>query len=109
MDAAELEISSMISVRTDALHGSPGKLLRIRCDSHRPLHVILAGIWSAISDVVPAYTYGDAWVLRDIHTGRVYDVGLSWAKRNGFPDDYRALSDVGISPGAELEVVPAHG
>lgn len=98
---------SIISVKTATLPGSSGEVLAIPYQLDRPVHSVLDDIWFTISDVVPAYSYGKTWVIRDAKTHRVFDVGRQWAQRNGFKDDKRPLSEVGIEPGAELEVVQA--
>lgn len=99
--------ASIVSVKTETLPGSAGEVLAIPYETNLPIQSVLDDIWFAISDVVPAYSYGKAWVIRDIHSKHIYDVGRTWARRNGFKEDKRSLINVGIVPGAELEVVPA--
>jgi hypothetical protein len=65
----------------------------------------LAGVFQMISSVTRPDTYGRNWVLRDMTSGRVFDVGSPWAKMMGCTRDERPLSVVGIVGGAMLQVV----
>ena len=50
--------------------------------------------------------YGDSWVWTDRDTRRIFgDMGLLWAKRNGYETDLRPILAVGLRPGMVLELV----
>jgi DNA-binding transcriptional MerR regulator len=75
-------------------------------DPTMPLCDFLARIYYHIKEAVPPFTYGKQWLLRDINSGRVFDVGTAWAVAMGIPTDTRSISTVGITPGSNIEVVP---
>jgi DNA-binding transcriptional MerR regulator len=75
-------------------------------DPTMPLCDFLARIYYQINSVVPPFTYGKQWLLRDAASGRVFDVGTAWALSMGIPTDTRPISAVGITPGNNIEVVP---
>ncbi len=58
-----------------------------------------------ISTVVTPNSYGETWVLREHATGRILDVGSSWAKAMGVLTDTRPLVSVGIRGGWMYQVV----
>jgi len=70
----------------------------------RDLQVV---IYSALPKSVPAYTYGELWVLRRPRDGKLFtDIGTKWAREGGKGhSDNRTLLEVGISPGEKLEAV----
>ena len=74
-------------------------------DPSMPLCDLLARIYYRIKSVVPPFTYGKQWILRDAASGRVFDIGTSWATAMGIPADTRPLSSVGIKAGSNIEVV----
>ncbi|MFG2864587.1 hypothetical protein [Streptomyces sioyaensis] len=64
--------------------------------------------WSFAPEWLPAYTYGDKWVLVDQEKGRSYHkMGALWARRHGKGEsDDRLLYSTGISAGDILHAVP---
>jgi hypothetical protein len=68
---------------------------------------LLDGIWFAISKHVPAFSYGERWILWDrINDRPLRDMGTTYAQRylHKRRDD-RSLRDVGISPSSKLSAV----
>jgi hypothetical protein len=66
-------------------------------------------IWWDLRDKarIPAFTYASRWALRDVRTNNILmDMGTTWAEGHGMESDLRSLSEVGIYPGARLEIVP---
>jgi hypothetical protein len=71
---------------------------------------LLNFIYGALPDSVPAFAYGEEWLLRRLRDGKVFlDMGTRWADANSVGTDDRALAEVGILPGDVLEVIPGPG
>jgi hypothetical protein len=71
---------------------------------------LLNFIYGALPDWVPAFAYGDQWLLRRRSDKTLFtDMGTKWAEASGLSSDVRPLAEVGIMPGDELEVVPGPG
>jgi hypothetical protein len=66
----------------------------------------LTDVFRHLGAQVPASSYGKAWVLRHQHSGRVFDLGSSYAKAHGERSDSRSLAATGITAGNSLEIVP---
>ncbi len=63
-------------------------------------------LWYSIADHVRAFTYGDSWVLKDTHSGKVFHIlGSKYAEKNKLKYDKRSLSEVGIQAGHRLEII----
>src|SRR5262249_44262265 len=86
--------------------GLRSRMLRLPCSTNTRVAAFLEAIWRAMSPRVGPYTYGKVWVLRETTTERVLDVGNAWARSHGVASDDRTLSEAGILPGMQLEVVP---
>ena len=69
------------------------------------ISALLTDIYYRMDGAVAPFTYGKMWILRDVVTGRVFDVGSSWADSNNVAKDTRTIESVGILPGMRLEVV----
>jgi hypothetical protein len=55
---------------------------------------------------IPAYTYGDVWILEDASSGTKYDnIGIEFCRSKGSKTDNRTLSTVGIISGMTLQTV----
>jgi|GEM_PF-4271975 len=68
----------------------------------------LKAVYTKIKDLVPVYSYGKNWVLRDIKTGRIPNIGSYWVRQNtksNSPEDKRSLKEAGILAGMSFEVV----
>lgn len=73
---------------------------------------LLNFVYFALPKSVPAFAYGDVWLLRRRSDDRTFpDMGTKWAERRGHVADLRRLDDepIGINPGDELEVIPGPG
>ena len=72
---------------------------------------LLNHIYSYIREIVPPYSYGKKWLLRDKETSKVFqDMGYNMDIQRGtwkIGSDNRGLEDVGIKPGMHLQVIPA--
>ncbi len=66
---------------------------------------LLKRVYEQMPDGVPPNSYGRRWALRDRRTGRVFDIGSSWARANGRKLDDRDTSTAGIRQGMEVEVI----
>ncbi len=77
-------------------------------DPKLPVNVFLDQVWLGMQPF-PPYDYGTVWVLKDVHSGKVFDeIGPTWAKRTGSGDtDHRLLEDVGLTGGMALHVLAA--
>lgn len=68
--------------------------------------VLLNGIYSEISQYVPADSYGTKWILEDKAFGQEFnDIGSSWADEHGDSADLRSLKEVGIDAGRKLTAI----
>jgi hypothetical protein len=55
---------------------------------------------------MPAYTYGEQWLLRDAESGRTFDdIGDESSRTRGRVEDSRPIALVGIENGMTLLVV----
>lgn len=84
-----------------------GELWRIsyaRCGS---VPALLNHIYQAIhgGGTIPPFTYGKRWVLREAASGRVLTSAIIALKDGGRRVEDRRLRDVGIEPGATLEII----
>ena len=66
---------------------------------------LLKKVYEQMPDAIPPNSYGRRWVLRDRRTGRVFDIGSSWARANARKIDDRSTLTAGIREGMELEAV----
>lgn len=66
---------------------------------------LLKRVYELMPDGIPPNSYGRRWVLRDRRTGRVFDIGSSWARANGRKTDDRDAATAGIRQGMEVEVI----
>jgi hypothetical protein len=67
---------------------------------------LLDDIYFSLVPRVKPYEYMKSWMLREPSSGRIFkDMGTRWAQDRGAHEDTRLLSEVGISPSSELEVV----
>lgn len=96
----------VFSVNTAPIMGAKGRTFRFAAVPHTPAHLFLETVYRHIQYVVPEFSYGQNWVLRDRETCRVFDIGSAWAKANNYPRDNRALRDVGLAQVNVLEVLP---
>ncbi|MEA3201726.1 MAG: hypothetical protein QOE90_3154 [Thermoplasmata archaeon] len=67
----------------------------------------LDDLWARLSKAharLPPFTYGRRWALR-ANGAPLPEMGTRWAEEHGMERDTRLLSEVGIAPGAHLEVV----
>jgi hypothetical protein len=75
-------------------------------DEQTTVQDLLNFVYFAIADAVEPYRYGRQWLLRDITSGHVYgELGSSARDIDRGRFDERLLADIGIHPGAQLEVV----
>jgi len=88
------------------LLGERGNVWRVPYDQYNTVQALLNDIWSS-NRVLPAFSYGERWILRDQETGYEFkEAGRNWAKRRGTQFDTRRLEDLGIKPGSTLEIAP---
>ncbi len=73
----------------------------------RKFNGLTDAVYFAMNGAVKPFTYGKEWVLRDKHSGRILKHARMVTNAGfGMPvDDKRTLKEMGIKPGAELEVV----
>jgi hypothetical protein len=75
-------------------------------DPDVPVWRFLDRIWLHLQPHVFAYSYGRHWLIRDATTGTVFrNIGRPWAESEGFQEDERTISEVGITSKARLEVM----
>ncbi|MGH3299249.1 MAG: hypothetical protein ACRDP7_46410, partial [Trebonia sp.] len=78
--------------------------VKIPVASDTQVSQLLNEIWFELRGAVEPYTYGKTWMLTDRVTGKAYiDIGRSWARIHGIPEDSRLISEVGIKPGSLLK------
>lgn len=94
-----------LTIDTRPLLGRKGTVLQIPYDQFGTAQGLLDYIWSSMG-TLPAFSYGQKWLLRDSETGQAFgEMGSRWAARQGFQWDSRALKESGIRPGMKLEVI----
>jgi len=71
---------------------------------------LLDTIWFALQARIPPYKYGEIWMIKDADSSKVFNnIGKEEMKAFfgwSVPQDLRTLREVGIGPGARLEVIP---
>ena len=98
-----------LTIDVRPLFGTAGRQWRVPYDRYRTVSELLNDIFYLIGSV-PPYSYGEAWVLRDSASGRLFtDMGTRWASgsdaRGKRRADIRSLEEVGVVPGMSLEVI----
>ena len=76
---------------------------------HRELNTVQAflnSIYFSIRSEVPAGTYGIKWILQNRDTRRVLKIETT--REDGWSEDRRRLSDVGVFPGTRWWVLKLH-
>jgi hypothetical protein len=83
---------------------------QVSYNRYRTVSALLNALWVTLSSTsadIPAFTYGERWVLRDASSGKIFnELGSSWAKESDVLFDNRSLKDVGTLPGMTLEAIP---
>ena len=92
---------SFLTINSKPLLGKKGDIWHIPYDFFATISELLDYLWFKLEDM-PAYAYGEKWVLRDRKTGHIFKGASS---KYGREKDSRKLKEVGIMPGMELEVV----
>lgn len=80
--------------------------LRLAIDSYATIDQLANDIYFSLRGQVPAFSYGNKWIMRDVATGRAIETARMKA---GTPEgtsipDRRTLQQVGIVPGVSLRV-----
>jgi len=97
---------SFLTIDSRPLLENDGEISQIPYEQYSGVDSLLDHIYFTLQPRVPAFTYGDTWLLHEVRTGRNFkDMGTRWAKQHGMPSDSRSLRDVGIMPGMKLEVI----
>jgi hypothetical protein len=102
-------VESLIEIDSRPLFDKRGK---VKCMPYTPdqsVSLFLDSIYFALNrqSGLPAYMYGQLWLLKNKETGEVYDsIGTQHCKSRGKELDARTLDEIGIKPGDKLLVVP---
>ncbi|OBI12890.1 hypothetical protein A5712_06170 [Mycobacterium sp. E2327] len=83
--------------------------VKVPVSDYTTVRDLLNFIYGLLPDWVPAFTYGDEWLLRRPHDGQMFlDMGTTWARKHSRSSgtDDRPLARVGIKPGDLLQVIP---
>lgn len=106
--AAESSVSkAFIKLDSRPLLGrSRGRVFEEPYSPDRTVNDLLTSIWSQMRPHVAPFAYRDGWVLRRSGTRETLrDMGQRWAEDHGRKRDDRKLSEVGITPDGDYEVV----
>jgi hypothetical protein len=102
-----------IELDTRPLLGKDGGVRRFSINQRLSVSGFLDNIYfylnmRAEEEVVPAFTYGEVWVLRNARTNKVYDsIGIEYCRSGGSIRDYTPVFKLGLfEDGDRLEVVP---
>jgi hypothetical protein len=105
--ASESLKKAFVKVDTRPFLGRRGDVWEEPYEEGLTVRKFLDRIWFEMSRYVKPFRYPDGWVLRDPIGGRLFtDIGRDWARQHGQAEDDRRLGEVGIQPGAAVEVVP---
>lgn len=95
-----------VTVGRSSLLGSSAHPVRIPVDSGTSVQDFLDSVYFELDGVVPAFSYGDEWILT-LNGEPMVEMGSAWARRRGQLSDYRPLTAAGIKAGMTLHVDPA--
>jgi len=101
-----------IEIDTRLLLGKEGYVRRFSLDQRESVSDFLDEIYFYVNrraegEVIPAFTYGDMWVLRNTRTNKVYDnIGIEYCRSRGLIRDNTPLFKLGLEEGDRLEIVP---
>jgi len=97
---------STVTVNLSTFDKSLGEVTMPVTDD-QPVIDFTNSIYFLLPTTVPAFTYGETWLLRRRSDGHIFtEMGTPWAMRNGRKSDERPLAEVGIRGGSEYDVVP---
>jgi hypothetical protein len=98
---------TQLLVDTRPLVGPDGELVIIDYPLFGTVSDFLDELYRYVESVVPAITYGNAWVLKDAVSGKEFmNIGRSFARAAlGKDHDDRSLEEVGIIPGMRFEAI----
>jgi hypothetical protein len=105
---ADIRKSSFLTFDFKLMAGSDSREWVAPYESFSTVTEMLDTLWSRrLHRNVPAYTYGEKWVLCDSKSKKRFtDIGYEYAsKALGDVFDRRSLSEVGILPGMTLEAI----
>lgn len=120
-----------LTIDSRPLLGNRGRVWQVPYQDYKTVSELLDDIWYSIR-VLPPYSFGEKWILRDPASGRLFkEMGTVWTVKQelsrlppeeryliapAYPHtvpswlfaqyaDNRSLEDVGIHPGMTLEVI----
>jgi hypothetical protein len=92
-------------VHIELADGNQLRQMSFTADANTTAQEFLNFIYFGIDDLVPPYSYGSTWQLRNEDSGTVYH-GMGMKSKGGedIAADRRTLAEVGIHPGMKLRV-----
>lgn len=101
-----------IEIDTRPLLGKGGYVRRFSLNQRQSVSDFLDNIYFYVNrrseeEVIPAFTYGEVWVLRNTRTNRMYDkIGIEYCRSGGSIKDNTPLFKLGLEDDDRLEIVP---
>ena len=92
--------------------GKTGKEFMMIYKPQQTVSDFLDEMWGVLNKHgrVPAFTYGDLWLLEEPKSGhRFDDIGIEYCRSGGATRDHRPIESMGILEGAKLVVVRLKG
>jgi len=104
----EILDQGFLSVDVSELLGRQGEVWQFPFADFQKTADFLDQLWSGLYREIelPAFTYGDRWLLRNEETGQALrDLGSHWARNRGYTRtrDTRPLAMAGLKPGMKLK------
>jgi len=101
--------SNFLTIDSTQLLKESGKIWRVPYEQFATIGDLLDDIWFSLTPYVPAYTYGEKWILYNKRARvSLKDTGFQWATTHNQIRDNRSLQEVGITPGTRLEIINPH-
>jgi len=100
-----------IEIDSRPLLGVNGRVGKFTVDQSQALSDFLDRIYFLLNrdqeeEVVPAYTYGQTWVLKNLRSSKVYDdIGVEYCRSGGARRDNTPVYRIGIEHGDRLAVL----
>jgi hypothetical protein len=96
----------MLTIDLSPLTARTGDIIVMPFEADRTVGEFLDYLWFSLSEVVPPYSFGTVWALRDTVSGSMFiDLGRKWATAHRRREDERSLKEAGFKPGMKLEGV----
>jgi hypothetical protein len=100
-----------IEIDTRPLHGKGGHVKRFRLSQRQSVSDFLDNIYFYVNmhsegEIIPVFTYGDVWLLKNTRTNKLYDhIGIEYCRTRGTFRDNTPLFKLGLEDNDRLEIL----